>query len=108
MSQISKIYASPHYLKEVYKDLNKQQQQAWLSPKKKRPKATKKKRPPRGKKPTVTAKQQAAFDLHAACQARIQQVGPHWGLYCADHNTWIKWIAKDQVEKVRDLIECGK
>jgi len=102
MSSISKIYQNPYYLKEAHKDLTDQQRRAWLSPKPKRPKVKKKKRP------AVTAKQQAAFDLHAGCKARVQQVGPHWGLYCDTHNVWIKWIRKDQVETVRDLIECGK
>jgi hypothetical protein len=57
---------------------------------------------------TWTAKQLRVLDQHQNCRPELRPQGPHMGLYCADHNTWIKWIAKDQVEKVRDLIQCGK
>jgi hypothetical protein len=56
----------------------------------------------------LTAKQQRVMNQHQHCQASVEQHGPHWGLYCADHSVWIKWIHKDQVQKVRDLIAFAK
>jgi hypothetical protein len=57
---------------------------------------------------TWTAKQLRVLAEHAGCEPEIRPHGPHQGLYCKTHNVWIKWIAKDQVQKVRDLIEHAK
>ena len=45
---------------------------------------------------------------HAQCEMTVQQKGPHWGLYCAQHGTWIKWISQRDVAKIVDLVEQGK
>jgi hypothetical protein len=29
---------------------------------------------------------------HRHCEMIAQPRGPHWGLYCAAHGTWIQWI----------------
>ena len=36
---------------------------------------------------------------HSECEAVIRYHGPHWGIYCADHGTWIQWIRRDQIDQ---------
>lgn len=103
MSKISSIYQSPHYLKEAHKELTAQQQRAWLQPRKK-----KIKRPPRGQRPSMTAKQQRVFDLHSRCDPDLRQVGPHMGLFCRQHGTWIKWVTKSDAQKIQEIMGSGK
>jgi hypothetical protein len=37
---------------------------------------------------------------HLHCQMAVRQKGPHWGLYCAEHGTWICWIPQSQLAEV--------
>lgn len=34
---------------------------------------------------------------HNRCEMTIRQNGPHWGLYCREHGTWIQWLRQDQL-----------
>jgi hypothetical protein len=36
---------------------------------------------------------------HLHCQMAVRAQGPHWGLYCAQHGTWIRWIPQNQLEQ---------
>jgi len=38
---------------------------------------------------------------HNHCAMEFRPSGPHWGLYCAEHGTWIKWISKKDQERLR-------
>jgi len=40
------------------------------------------------------------WQLHRDCEAEVRQVGPHWGVYCGDHGTWIQWIRQDQIDQI--------
>jgi len=36
---------------------------------------------------------------HLLCAKRLDQRGPHWGLYCREHGVWLRWISqKDRVD----------
>ena len=41
---------------------------------------------------------------HMSCAMQVKTQGPHMGLYCADHGTWIKWISPKQVKLIQDLL----
>jgi hypothetical protein len=53
---------------------------------------------------TPQQRSQAQLDqrwhAHRQCKCAVQQRGPHWGVYCADHGTWIQWIAQDQAQQI--------
>lgn len=91
MSQISKIYQDSHFRKQVHVDLNTQQQQAYLKPKRKKKKVKK------------TGRKRIKID-HSLCEVAVRACGPHQGLYCVKHNTWIKWISKRDLAKIQDLV----
>ena len=90
---ISGLYADTYFRKEVHKDLNKQQQQARLRPRKSKRKKTGHKR--------------VKVD-HTLCEITIRPCGPHQGMYCVKHKAWIKWISKQDLSKIQDLILDGK
>jgi len=29
---------------------------------------------------------------HRNCEMITRPQGPHWGLYCAQHGTWMQWL----------------
>jgi len=87
MSAISKLYQDSHFRKEVHRDLNKQQQQAYLKPKRKKKSG--------GKRVKTD---------HSACEMTLQPCGPHQGLYCVRHNKWIQWLSRRDLAKIQDLI----
>ena len=37
---------------------------------------------------------------HLLCAKRLEQVGPHLGLYCREHGAWLRWISQ------KDSINC--
>lgn len=37
---------------------------------------------------------------HKCCDTVMRKNGPHWGLYCAQHNTWIRWLNAAQVNQM--------
>jgi hypothetical protein len=84
MSQISKIYQDSHFRKEIHKDLTNQQTKAYLKPRKKKKK---------------TGRKRIKQD-HSACEMSVKPCGPHMGLYCAQHDVWIKWISKSDLDKL--------
>ena len=51
---------------------------------------------------TLTPAQTA--EQHLSCPLELRQRGPHVGLYCAQHGTWLKWISKDDQAKIADLL----
>lgn len=40
------------------------------------------------------------WQLHSGCEAQVRYSGPHWGVYCREHGTWIQWIRRDQLEQL--------
>lgn len=63
--------------------------------------------PKRTRPPRLTPEQQSIRDRerraqveqqHMHCEMEIRQRGPHWGLYCQQHNKWIKWIAPQDIQ----------
>lgn len=93
MSQISKLYQDTLFRKEVYKDLTEPQRRAYLKPHKAKRKRT-------GRKPITVD--------HSHCEISVRPCGPHQGLYCREHGTWIKWISRKDLAKIQDLIHDGK
>jgi hypothetical protein len=57
---------------------------------------------------TWTPKQLRVLAQHENCQPELRPQGPHMGLYCAQHGTWIKWVNPDDREKIQNLMNCGK
>ena len=90
MNAISKLYQDILFRKEVYKDLTEQQQQARL-----RPRTAKRKK---------TGRKRIKVD-HSACEMTLRPCGPHQGLYCREHGVWIKWISRQDLAKIQDLIQ---
>jgi hypothetical protein len=41
---------------------------------------------------------------HLHCRMEVRVRGPHTGLYCAEHGTWIKWISAQEVHKIKDIL----
>jgi hypothetical protein len=41
---------------------------------------------------------------HLWCPMEVRQRGPHVGLYCAQHGTWIKWIGQKDAAKIQDIL----
>jgi hypothetical protein len=41
---------------------------------------------------------------HMWCRMEVRQKGPHVGLYCAEHGTWIRWISMSQARKIKDIL----
>jgi hypothetical protein len=87
MSKISSIYADTHFRKQVHADLTPQQRKAYLKPKRKK----------------KTGRKRVKQD-HSACEMTIRPCGPHQGLYCAQHGKWIKWISRQDLAKIQDLV----
>lgn len=47
----------------------------------------------------------ARENLHRNCQVKIQQTGPHWGLYCNNAKCphtgkWLSWIKQSQYKSI--------
>ncbi|CAB4166013.1 hypothetical protein UFOVP849_10 [uncultured Caudovirales phage] len=38
---------------------------------------------------------------HLNCPMTFKTQGPHTGMYCATHGTWIKWISQKDLETLR-------
>jgi hypothetical protein len=51
---------------------------------------------------TLTPAQVA--EQHLFCPMEVRQQGPHVGLYCAQHGTWIKWIGRKDAAKIQDIL----
>jgi hypothetical protein len=51
---------------------------------------------------TLTPAQVA--EQHMWCPMEVLKKGPHTGLYCAQHGTWIKWIGQKDVAKIQDML----
>jgi len=41
---------------------------------------------------------------HLFCPMTVLKKGPHTGLYCAQHGTWIKWISQEDAAKIQDIL----
>lgn len=39
-------------------------------------------------------------DQHIHCPMRFEKKGPHTGMYCAQHGTWIKWMSQADLAKI--------
>ena len=53
----------------------------------------------------LTKQQQAAKEQkHMWCRMEVRKKGPHVGLYCTEHGTWIRWISADQARKIKDIL----
>ena len=40
---------------------------------------------------------------HTNCNCLILQRGPHWGLFCAEHDAYIKWLSAGELAVVRTM-----
>lgn len=41
-------------------------------------------------------RQQTALE-HSNCKKIIRESGPHFGLYCEQHSTWIRWLNENEL-----------
>ena len=57
---------------------------------------------------TWTPKQLRVLAQHQRCDPKILPSGPHWGLYCGQHGTWIKWINSYDKQIIEKIINDGK
>ena len=55
--------------------------------------------PERSRARTAEIRAQKERD-HAHCEMIAQPRGPHWGLYCAQHGTWIQWIPAARAQEM--------
>jgi hypothetical protein len=39
-----------------------------------------------------------------SCAMEVRAKGPHTGLYCREHTTWIRWISHQQAQAIIDLL----
>ena len=46
-------------------------------------------------------KRQQTEQQHLHCEMVFLQKGPHWGMYCKQHSTWIRWVRQ------QELVELG-
>ncbi len=40
---------------------------------------------------------------HSQCECKVQQRGPHWGLFCVPHNAYIKWLGSTELDALRQI-----
>lgn len=66
----------------------------------------------KSKKPRLTPEQQSRRDKerravvlasHDQCDMEIRQRGPNWGLYCQQHNRWMRWLDRKELNEVRQM-----
>lgn len=48
------------------------------------------------------AKKRKKID-HNQCDVYIKEIYPQTGLYCQQHDHWIKWLSKAEIEIVRQM-----
>jgi hypothetical protein len=44
---------------------------------------------------------------HLHCPMELRQRGPHVGLYCSCHGTWIRWISQTEAAKIQDILSIS-
>ena len=49
-------------------------------------------------------KQELKEQDHLHCRMEVRQRGPHTGLYCSEHGTWIRWISATEANKIKDIL----
>lgn len=50
---------------------------------------------------TQSAKNRARVEQrHANCEMTVRPQGPHMGLYCAQHGTWIQWLPRELASRI--------
>lgn len=40
---------------------------------------------------------------HSNCECQLRQKGPHWGLFCAEHGSYIKWLNRQELAEIRKM-----
>jgi len=53
---------------------------------------------------TLKKTPQQVADEHMWCPMQVLKKGPHTGLYCVQHGTWIKWISQKDAAKIQDIL----
>ena len=43
---------------------------------------------------------ESRWQLHRDCRAEVRQRGPHWGVFCGEHDHGIQWLRRDQVREL--------
>ena len=103
MTRISSIYSNPYYLKENHKEYTKEAYKSQVlgikRPKKKRTPMTAEQQSQHSKQ-----RQHVKEQAHLWCPMEVRVRGPHTGLYCAQHGTWIKWISQTQAQEIQDIL----
>ena len=41
------------------------------------------------------------WQQHRHCTAEVRRKGPHWGVYCSQHGTWMQWITGQQAQLIQ-------
>ena len=49
-------------------------------------------------------KQQIKEQTHLWCRMEVRAKGPHTGLYCAEHGTWIRWIGQREADQIKAIL----
>jgi hypothetical protein len=100
---MTSIHSNPYYLSEIGKKYTPEAYKSQvLGIKKKRPKTVP--LTPAQASAKSKQKQQAKEQAHLHCPMAVRPRGPHMGLYCAQHGTWIKWISQTQAETIKDIL----
>lgn len=72
---------------------------AWSRGRKKRTKLT-----PEQISKLSKRQQELKEQTHMHCPMEVRKKGPHIGLYCACHGTWIKWINQREARTIQDIL----
>jgi hypothetical protein len=103
MTRNSSIYSNPYYLRENYREYTPEAYKSQVVGIKKA-KKKKTKRTPAQISAWSKKKQIAKEQAHMFCPMEVRSKGPHIGLYCAQHGTWIKWISQQDAESIKNIL----
>jgi hypothetical protein len=106
MTKTSSIYSNPYYLRENYREYTSEAYKSQVVGIKKVQKKRKKRTPLTPEQASQLSKKKQALkeQQHMWCPMEVLKRGPHTGLYCAQHGTWIKWISQEDAAKIQDIL----
>jgi hypothetical protein len=106
MTKTSSIYSNPYYLRENYREYTPEAYRSQVVGIDKAKKKRKKRTPLTPEQASQLSKKKQALkeQQHMLCPMEVRQKGPHVGLYCSCHGTWIRWISLTEAAKIQDIL----
>jgi hypothetical protein len=109
MTRTSSIYSNPYYLRENYREYTPEAYRSQVvgitKTKKKKAKTTS--LTPAQASQRSKKKQALKEQKHLLCPMELRPRGPHTGLYCSCHGTWIRWISQTEAAKIQDILSIS-